>query len=99
MLDPSGQDEYVAGHQHVLASQYMKDNLALDDLYRDRTIGSMRGKIPTRRDGHDRQPKYSLLDQGAGTPPVSRDQRRVDRPFVFGEVVDENIAIKGTVHW
>ncbi|HZI28008.1 MAG TPA: hypothetical protein VFD64_07610 [Gemmatimonadaceae bacterium] len=81
-------NEYVAGPRNILAAERGEDDLALDDMHADWSSGAVSFHVAARRDGDDRNPQYSLLDQGARTTSVASEERPVDHPLILFQMVD-----------
>ena len=84
MLNARREDEQIPRSQWIRAAQCLKDNLALEDVNGDRSLGAMRGQISTRRNANDGKPQRSFLDQCACAPSVLCEEYGVNHSLVLG---------------
>jgi len=84
MLNARREDEQIPNAQWIRAAQCLKENLALEDVYGDRSLGAMSGQISTRRNANDGKPQRPFLDQCACAPSVPGEEYLVDHPLVPG---------------
>lgn len=98
MLNSRRNDEQITCSQWVRAPQCLEENLALEDVNRDRSRRAMRGQIPTGRNANDGETKRSFLDECACAPSVLGEEYGVNHSLVLGQMPDEDIALNRAVH-
>jgi hypothetical protein len=84
MLNARREDEQIPCAQWIRAAQCLKENLALEDVNRDRSRSAMRGQISTRRNANDGKPQWSFLDECACAPSVLGEQYGINHSLVLG---------------
>ena len=84
MLNASCEDEQIPRSQWIRAAQCLKDNLALEHVYADRSFGAMCGQISTRRNANHGKPQRSFLDECACAPSVLGEEYGVNHSLVLG---------------
>lgn len=98
MLHARCEDEHVSGVQGVVLAQCVEENLALQDMYADRAVGTMSGKISARSYGHHGESKRSFLHQGACGAPVPGKEDGVDHPLVLRQMMDQDFSRYSAMH-
>jgi hypothetical protein len=84
MLNARREDEQIPRPQWISAAQCLKDNLTLEHVYGDRSLGAMRGQISTRGNANDGKPQRSFLDECACAPSVLGEEYAVNHSLVLG---------------
>jgi hypothetical protein len=84
MLNARCEDEQIPRPQRIRTAQCLKDNLALEHVYGDRSVGAMRWQISTRRNANDGEPQRPFLDECACAPSVLSEEYWVNHSLVLG---------------
>jgi hypothetical protein len=84
MLNARCEDEQIPRFQWIRAAQCLKDNLALEHVYGNGSVGAMRRQISTRRNANHGKPQQSFLDECARAPPVLGEEYWVNHSLVLG---------------
>src|SRR5690606_26193025 len=98
VLHSRRQHEQISGCQLILAPQRLEDDIALENLDRDRPGGAVSRQVAASSKGNERQPERACLDQGAGTPAMLFEQCTIDCAFIAGKVMNQDVTVQGAVH-
>lgn len=92
MLHPGSQHQQISDAERIPLSERLEDDLPFENVDADRTVGVVRGKIATRRQGQNRKAKRPFFDERSRTSPVTRHEGLIDRLLVSWQMTDEDFA-------